>query len=267
MSQLRILGVYRETSLGAKITSDRLIAESVQKELLARKHSVSLVETFDEYHSEDIVFSLSRNVPTLDKLSSLVEKGITVINPPDSIKICINRTLLFKKFLENNVPVPRTKFVQIKDSFDRTTFPFYLKDGDNHFGKADEKFFIQNEHDLTTVLNHLQEKGVKNVLMQESISGREIKFYGVDNTILFPKTNILFTKVELERAKNIAQQASKAVGTSIFGGDIILANSHGTLIDFNEWPSFSPVREAGAHEIANLIEQKAFLLQPGILQG
>ncbi|MDD5162916.1 MAG: hypothetical protein PHD95_01780 [Candidatus ainarchaeum sp.] len=258
MSKLKVLGFYREKNKGAKADSDKLIAEAVKDELLSRNYSVSLLNDFDGLNSTNIIFSLSRNLETLDKLNKIKNHGVLIINPPESVKICINRKDLFTKLFDGKVPIPKTKIVSIKDCFNETEFPFFLKDGDNHFGDADEKFLIKSSQDLNQALNCLHKKGVKNVLIQEYVKGKEIKFYGIGNTILLPPTSLeQVSQIELSLIRKIALKATTVLKTDVFGGDIIFTKSNAVLIDFNEWPSFSTIREKAAVEICNLIEQKA----------
>ena len=54
-------------------------------------------------------------------------------------------------------------------------------------------------------------------------------------------------KLSLERA---ARTAAAALGLEVWGGDAIVSEHSSTIIDFNDWPSFEPVRTAAAAAIA-----------------
>ena len=52
--------------------------------------------------------------------------------------------------------------------------------------------------------------------------------------------------------------AAETLGLYIFGGDAIIAPDGGiSIIDINDWPSFAPVRDQAAGEIAKLVHRKA----------
>ena len=58
--------------------------------------------------------------------------------------------------------------------------------------------------------------------------------------------------------RNIVTSAAKATGVEIFGGDCIV-NDRGEifLIDLNDFPSFTAVRNEAAKEIAKYIVNKS----------
>ena len=57
--------------------------------------------------------------------------------------------------------------------------------------------------------------------------------------------------------EDIAQRAARAIGLEIYGGDAIITPQGDIyIIDINDFPSFTAVREAAAAEIAALIMSK-----------
>ena len=100
--------------------------------------------------------------------------------------------------------------------------------------------------------------------------GDIIKFYGIGYTFFhysYPAGG-KFGKEQLngapkhysfdaDKLKDIAQRAAKAVGLEVFGGDAIITPQGDIfLIDLNDFPSFTAIRDIAAAEIAKLIINK-----------
>jgi hypothetical protein len=105
---------------------------------------------------------------------------------------------------------------------------------------------------LVAGLTDFRERGIVHAAIQEHRHGAEIKFYGVRGRGFF---HWFFTSgsapVDEGALQRLAEQAARAAGLAIFGGDIIVEPDGGlTLIDLNDWPSFAPCRDAAAEAIA-----------------
>jgi glutathione synthase/RimK-type ligase-like ATP-grasp enzyme len=57
-----------------------------------------------------------------------------------------------------------------------------------------------------------------------------------------------------EEMKSICQRASEVLDVKVYGGDCIVSpEGEIRIIDFNDWPSFAPCRDAAAPHIAKCI--------------
>jgi hypothetical protein len=84
-----------------------------------------------------------------------------------------------------------------------------------------------------------------------------IKFYGVSGGEYFAaleeegegQKGLISDQVRLELARSAAAAAA-TLGLEAWGGDAVIDGERFLMIDFNDWPSFSRVREAAARAIA-----------------
>jgi hypothetical protein len=82
-----------------------------------------------------------------------------------------------------------------------------------------------------------------------------VKFYGVSGGEYFAALDQeggaepMSERVRLELARS-ASAAAATLGLEAWGGDAVIDGERFMMIDFNDWPSFSRVREAAARAIA-----------------
>ena len=115
----------------------------------------------------------------------------------------------------------------------------------------------------------MRKRGISSFVYTSHSKGDIIKFYGVGDsyfTYSYPnaeKTKFGLEKIngetkhypfDVDKMRKMVFDAAKAIGLSIYGGDCIVdANGLIDLIDINDFPSFSSVREEAAKEIARVI--------------
>lgn len=123
-------------------------------------------------------------------------------------------------------------------------------------------------------LNDFATKGITHIVAEEHIEGDLVKFYGVEGTDFFyatyPTETDGFSKFGLEKEngipqhyaydksklKQIADQAARVSGLTIYGGDAVVREDGSfAIIDFNDWPSFSSCRKQAAKAIATRLKQ------------
>ena len=110
---------------------------------------------------------------------------------------------------------------------------------------------------------------MKNLIAEQHLEGDLIKFYGVEGSDFFETyyttKDITFTKFgneninglpknilyDKEKLKKQTEKMASLTGYSIYGGDaIVMPNGDCLVIDFNDWPSFSPCRKEASKAIA-----------------
>lgn len=72
-----------------------------------------------------------------------------------------------------------------------------------------------------------------------------MKFYGVRDEFFYPEG--------MDNLRHEAERLAAIIGIDVYGGDcIVCADGTFAIIDFNDWPSFSPCVEEAAEHIAEL---------------
>jgi glutathione synthase/RimK-type ligase-like ATP-grasp enzyme len=263
----QLVGIMREKKYSPNhINNDALIIKMTAYQLELNGYAVTLMteggfgqskRNFDGY------FSMGRSRKTLDKLEELEAQGLVVVNSAKGVNnSCMEN--LFDLFQKNSIPVPRSVVVD-NDKFD------IKSDKDFSFGKSWVKRENHSLHreDVTAVyslpemedtIKEFRQRGITKSVIQEHMAGSEIKFYGVREMDYFTwyyvngETHNKFDEIQL---KSLAEKASIITDLYIYGGDAIISDKGEiSFIDFNDWPSFAPVRETASRQIAELINQK-----------
>jgi hypothetical protein len=88
--------------------------------------------------------------------------------------------------------------------------------------------------------------------VQQEATGEVVKFYGVSGGEYFTAISDdgdlgESLKLGLSHAASVA---AGALGLEVWGGDAVVNGEHFSIVDFNDWPSFGPVRAEAARAIA-----------------
>ena len=135
--------------------------------------------------------------------------------------------------------------------------PIWMKRGDVHAMQSGDVVFVREQKELSRALAHFRHHGIFDVLLQEHVEGRVVKFYGVGQDEYF-KAFFADTGEEIsaqvQPLSKIAAQAARIVGLEVYGGDAVLTNQDEVfLIDLNDWPSFSRCCNTAAESIASYL--------------
>ena len=115
-------------------------------------------------------------------------------------------------------------------------------------------------------------RGVEDVVVSAHVVGDLIKFYGVGDSFFwyFYPTDKGHSKFGNEKRNGIAQhfgfnlpelraaatRLARLTGIDVYGGDCIVdREGRFFIIDFNDWPSFSPCREQAADAISLFVNR------------
>jgi glutathione synthase/RimK-type ligase-like ATP-grasp enzyme len=248
-----ILGVHREYNQAGKPESDKVIADLVGNSLRTLGYEVRMVdgEALDLARIEkpELVFSMARSAGSLETLSSLESDGVPVVNSPGSIRLCYNRAEVYRLMESNGFPVPDTSLKSLSNI--GTNYPFLLKKPDTH-GKKGDTFLVKSREDARAAVQSLEASGAKMVLLQAFVPGESHKFYGVGNDVFLPDF-----QGNSQPVKEHAVKLAQIIGMDVYGGDFIHGNDGKYyLIDFNDWPSFSPIRDLAAERITKLLTER-----------
>ena len=244
------------------VENDRLILEAVAREMEVMGYEVWMI-TEEEVISlgvlpeVDIVYCMARSEEALE----IIERSkARIINAPDGIRICGNRRALTDIMKRLDVPLPP------EDGNDG----IWLKRGIGTSEVAEDMVFCSSEEEIAEAMRRFAERGISSVCRQAHVVGDLVKFYGVANTDFFYHfypTDSGRSKFGSEEhngkahhypfdaheLKTAIDRLATAIGVVVYGGDaIVRADGTFVIIDFNDWPTFSPCREEGARAISKL---------------
>lgn len=243
------------------VENDHKILDAVASEIKLQGNDVSFLteEKLVEnaiVPEADVVFTMARSNEALEILA---RSKARIINNPKGIALCSNRIALCEMMNKCNVPVPPA------DGNDGV----WLKKGIGCAEVPEDTVFCQNEDEVSKAMAQFAARGITDVCRQAHVKGDLVKFYGVGETeffhYLYPTDcgrskfgqearngkahHYAFSVNEL---KSAADCLAKEIGVLAYGGDaIVTASGDFYIIDFNDWPTFSPCMEKAAHAIAD----------------
>lgn len=232
----------------------------------------SVVRYYDEEIVEEsfiknrVMFSMGRTSAALKALENMQQKGAIVINPVEGIRNCFRENTV-RILKENNIlspdfiltdtsVVPPEDYVKSKFNSEK----LWIK-RDGHIIHREDIALVRSYDELRSILKEFSLRGIRKAIIQEHIKGSEIKFYAVKGRDFFHwyfvngRENLNFNE---EFLRGEALRAAEALGIEVFGGDAIIDDKGNIyFIDLNDWPSFAPVREEAAENIAALLHEKS----------
>lgn len=260
---LRILGVYREAEFSpGKVEADAAILDAVLDNLRTRRVEIVALDAsrFIQAASDkfDLVLAMCQGERALSRLAALEETGSLAINSALAIRTCY-RDRLGAALEDAGVPTPAGLLVTTSAMIEpQSIAPFdfaagvFVKRGDLHALTAEDVIKIERPDQVRSVLARFAARGITSAYLQQAVDGAVVKFYGVSGGGYFAAvSDDKKLTVSLEHAlAETANIAAAALGLEIWGGDAIVNDRGFTIVDFNDWPSFSRVRAQAAQAIA-----------------
>ena len=242
--------IYRESRFSPNMAdADAAILDAVAQRLAAQGHVV----THDVDHAQ-MVFSMARSVEKLSHLRQAEGRGVRVINSTQAIDNC-NRTRFTQLFIRHHIPMPPSIVCTAIPTIG-LNYPLWIKKGEGYSERPDDVTYAATPDTATRAIQQMMERGVKSVVVNEHAVGDLVKFYGVRGTHFFRWYYAAdgHSKFDLRSMMQTCEQAAAVLDLDIYGGDCVIS-SDGTfrIIDFNDWPSFSPFRDDAADAIAKLV--------------
>lgn len=260
--------------------SDAAIFKAVCDCLTERGHIISL-QTEEEFQSstETMKYALTmlRNDDSIKKMQDAEQKGCCSVNSAFGIQNC-KREQLTKTLIEMGVPHPKSIIADTTENIiplmeNIQMQQCWLKRSDHHAIHKEDVSYARHREEAQELLTEYALRGIKRVVINEHLKGDLIKFYGVADTSFFhwfypfdnahskfglEKVNGKSMQIpfDLEKMQHFCRQAAEALHVKVYGGDCIVSEDGSIrIIDFNDWPSFSPCRKEAAVAIANCTEQ------------
>ena len=275
---MKLLGIYRSEKFSPNMVSnDKAILDAVADELVKAGHEVVTMSEDDlstlsyDLSAYDLAFGMLRNTDTINKLMEKNDED-KFVNTLGGILDCNERVALLEIFMDEGINMPPCALythLGVKSN-DEVTFPLWIKRGDGCAEVKEDTSFVTNDEEAAAIVANYQERGINSFVAQQHIEGDLIKFYGVEGTDFFnwdyaSNGHSKFGLEEIngkehgypfnpEDLKALADRASRAVETPVYGGDCVVdAEGKMYIIDFNDWPSFSRCREEASKAIAKRI--------------
>ena len=257
---LLVLFIFRSRRFSPNsVENDRLILEAVAREMKASGNEVRMM-TEEEVLSlgalpeADIVYCMARSEEALE----IIERSkARIINAPEGIRICGNRQALTDIMRKLDVPVP-------PENGDNG---IWLKRGKGTAEVPEDTVFCKSEEEIAEAMRRFADRGITDVCRQAHVMGDLVKFYGVADTDFFyhfyptDSGRSKFGSEEhngkahhypfsVEEMKKAVDRLATSIGVIVYGGDaIVRSDGSFVIIDFNDWPTFSPCREEAAKAI------------------
>jgi hypothetical protein len=270
---IQLLGVYREQrfSPGVHAAGDAAILELTQAALEGAGYCTALIapECLSTQPPEArVVFAMCQSLEALTVLQQWEQQGILVLNTPAAVRACY-RLALVATLNKAALPCPRSAIIPLEDAavlppwppFPDHTEGCWVKRGDVHAMQPEDVVFVRHAASWQQQLASFADRGIRHAVVQQHITGQEIKFYAVRSCGVlhyFAPHDTGPPQADAACLNALALQAGEILGLDIYGGDCILTPDGALyLVDVNDWPSFRSCRELAAEHIAHHILTRA----------
>lgn len=229
--------------------------------------------------TEHCIVNMCREKASIEILKHLEDSGHIVVNSGYGIANC-ERWKMTDLFLKNDIPSPASLLVStyaldIKDQLERLGIKnCWVKRADDYTIHKEDVAYSRHPNQAQEIVGEFLLRGIDNVVINQHLEGDLMKFYGIKDSPFFydfypndtghskfgyedvngPKHSYHFNEKEFY---DICQHAGHILNVDVFGGDAIISpKGEIAIIDFNDWPSFAPCRDAASRAIAESILNK-----------
>ena len=267
-------GAYSPNNVG----NDAAIFNAVAYQLRKRGCIVNIYSEEEFRNSEtdeDVVLDMCREQASIAKLESLEDDGRLVINSGYGIENC-RRERMTHMLLGSGIPYPESLIVNtnedVRQEMERAGFgPCWIKRGDFHAMHKEDVSYARHPKEAQEILHEYYYRGIRRAVINRHQPGDLVKFYGVQGEPFFywfypfdeGHSKYGWEAVngksqgfgfDAEGLRDTCERASRLLDVKIYGGDCIVApDGEVKIIDFNDWPSFAPCRDAAAPAIARCV--------------
>lgn len=238
----RFLLIYRAERFSPNaIDRDKAMLDAVARRIKAScchevlmLHEHELPETIAAEFADCTIIHMTRSAEALAKLEEMQSLGAHILNAPAAIR-ALNRTNIEAAMTASGIPTPERLVAQ-------------------HPELGGKGWWIKSNDTTDSSPSHIQFQESlpieqEDILIQPHIEGQDIKFYGVHGNDFFKVREVIPTTVA-QQLRGFANTLADALSIDIYGGDAVLTEDGLlTIIDFNDFPSFSSCREEAAEAI------------------
>lgn len=284
---MTFIGISRKTIFSPnRESADAAIFQGVATEIEKRGHDVVRVSEsvltesgLPSGLSIDGIFHMVRSVEALGILNKQEAEGVPVINTPQAVMNC--GRALCAGYLSSDILCFVNSLVLSTDKLpaEWNVYPCWVKRGDTQSYFADDVRFVISPKECAAVLGNFYARGVGTAVLSTHVPGRIVKFYGVSDIGFFNwrmvnldkeskfglekhNDNNIIPCFDEEYFRKVCFSSAQILGLDVFGGDAVISErGRITLIDFNDWPSFSGCVHDAESRIAELIIKRALSIQ------
>lgn len=272
MATTQIAAIMRAGAFSPNhIGNDATIMNTVAEQLRKRGCEVNIYseeQFIAGAAKEPVIINMCREKRSTDLLQRLEDEGRLVINSGYGIENCI-RERQARILLGSNIPYPESIVVDTDEVVKQRLIRLgmqqcWIKRGDYHAQHAEDVSYVRSVHEAQDVLQEYFLRGFRRAVISRHLPGQLVKFYGVEGTPFFhwfrpfdpedAKMQKDEHRATEEQLKTICHAAARELNIMVYGGECIQAGDGTlTIIDFNDWPSFSACRAEAAANIAKAV--------------
>lgn len=272
---MKIAAVLRDGTFSPNhIANDAAILHDTAAEL--RKKGF-VVNVYSEYQfvgskiDEDIILAMCRGRKAVEKLQRLEDQGRIVVNSGYGIENCI-RMFMIPTLKDAKVAMPDSMLVEtdvdvrrvLKDSgYDAA----WVKIADDHLHHLEDVARCRHVEEVQEILHEFFFRGIRKALVSKVVEGKRVRFYGVASQGWFHCFMPYERDIQMDdpamaevigKVRAIALAAAEALKVDVFGGDMtLMPEGECLLVNFDDWPSFAPVRREASRAISKTVLAKA----------
>lgn len=273
MADISIAAVLRAGIFSPNhIANDAAILHAVVAELRRRGCMVT-VYSEDEFCEadikEDVVLAMCRGARSIEKLQRLEDGGVLVMNSGYGIENCI-RMIMVRLLAKAAVPIPESFVVETdvdvrkilrKAGFGRC----WVKKGDAPLHHLEDIARCRHAEEAQEILHEFFFRRISKAVVSRDVEGEKIRCYGIASSGTFHaflpyKTaggddgaNSLPAHL-FDEVRGICMKAADVLKVDVFGCDVVFdGNGVCHLVNFDDWPSFAPIRKEAARAIAKAV--------------
>ena len=279
MAEIKIAAVMRAGAFSPNhIGNDAAILNAVVEQLRKRGCEVTVYseeQLIAGDVKEPVIVNMCREQRSIELLQKYEDEGRLVINSGYGIENC-TRERMTRILLGHNVPYPESLIVDtnevVKAKLQQSGFTgAWIKRGDGCAMHKEDVSYVRHPEEAQEVLQEYFLRGIRRAVINRHLVGDLIKFYGIAGSEFFywfypydeghskyglEAINGKSRGIEFshDRLVEICHQAAELLDIKVYGGDCIISPEGDIrIIDFNDWPSFAPCRQAAAPHIAKSI--------------
>lgn len=273
MSGIRIAAILRAGVFSPNhIANDAAILHAVAAELRQRGCTVNVYSESEfriaDIH-EDVILAMCRDALTVEKIQKLEDEGKIVVNSGYGIENCVRR-IMVRLLDDAGIPQPESLVVptdvEVRKKLAKAGFgACWVKKGDAPLHHLEDICRCRHPEEAQEILHEFFFRHISEAVVCKDIEGEKIRFYGIASSRWFhcfmpfraenkgvfdsDSSDSLFIKV-----KEICMKAADRLRVDIFGGDMVVSpEGKCYIVNFDDWPSFAPIRKEAAKAIAKSV--------------
>ena len=253
------------------IANDAAILHAVVAELRKR---ACLVKVYSEEEfceadiHEDVILAMCRSERTLAKIQLMEDDGRLVVNSGYGIENCI-RMIMVRLLMQAELPVPESFVVDtdvdVRRRLKAAGFgPCWVKKGEAPVHHLEDIARCRHAEEAQEILHELFFRNIRKAVVSRVVEGEKIRCYGVASSGWFhaflpfsssdPDESGKMSESLHSKVKDICMRAAARLNVDVYGCDIVLdRDGKCWLVNFDDWPSFAPIRKDASRAIAKAV--------------